>query len=58
MGYQDPTISMDEPGKLFPGIVDRYADSGMNLTLKKALASVQILWGDLMGSAGSSLQRT
>jgi hypothetical protein len=49
---------MDEPGELIPGIVDRYADSGMNLTLKKALTSVQILWGDLMGSAGSSLQRT
>ncbi len=56
MGYQDPTVSMDE--KQFSGIVDRYGDSGMNLTLKKALASVQVLWGDLLGSAGSNLQRT
>ncbi|KAL5350918.1 hypothetical protein ACLOAV_004491 [Pseudogymnoascus australis] len=42
MGYQDPTARMDEPRNLSPGIVDRYTDSGMNLMLKKALASVQI----------------
>jgi hypothetical protein len=42
MGYRDPMASVDEPRGLSLGIIDRYADSGMNLMLKKALASVQI----------------